>query len=198
MIKALFFDFDGTLVDTKMSNYFAYKEASSLFGIEFPKDCFLKNFGKHFFEFSHEIMGKKDFDLQKKIHLKKKEIFKNYLNKGTLLKKTFEILKNNFQKFKTVLVTTASKEAIDDWDNIFNFKKYFDFIITGEDVENKKPNPESYLLALKKTGISPQEAIVFEDTDIGFSSAKNAGIKYLDVNSDKFMENVNNLLKSNL
>lgn len=51
----------------------------------------------------------------------------------------------------------------------------FDVIVSQDDVDNGKPNPEPYLRAAAKLGLDPAELLVFEDTDVGVASAKSAG-----------------------
>lgn len=55
----------------------------------------------------------------------------------------------------------------------------FDAIISGEDVERKKPFPDIYLLAAQKLGIQPEECLVVEDAVSGVKAAKAAGAKCL-------------------
>lgn len=55
----------------------------------------------------------------------------------------------------------------------------FDAIISGEDVELKKPHPDIYLLAAEKTGLQPEECLVVEDAVSGVKAAKAAGCKCL-------------------
>lgn len=55
----------------------------------------------------------------------------------------------------------------------------FDIIISGEDVERKKPFPDIYLLAAEKLGLKPEECIVVEDAVSGITSGKFAGCKCL-------------------
>ena len=50
----------------------------------------------------------------------------------------------------------------------------FDFILAGDIVSKKKPDPEIYLLALKKAGLKPEECIVIEDSRNGVLAAKAA------------------------
>lgn len=57
----------------------------------------------------------------------------------------------------------------------------FDIIICGEDVSKGKPNPEVYETALKKLNISSNEALVFEDSEIGMKAAENANINYVKI-----------------
>jgi HAD superfamily hydrolase (TIGR01509 family) len=51
----------------------------------------------------------------------------------------------------------------------------FDVLVCAEDVTATKPDPEPYLLAAERLGVSPHELLVFEDTDVGVAAAKAAG-----------------------
>jgi HAD superfamily hydrolase (TIGR01509 family) len=55
----------------------------------------------------------------------------------------------------------------------------FDAIVTGQDVVNKKPDPEIFILAAKKLGLSPEKCLVVEDAVSGVAAAKAAGAKCL-------------------
>ncbi len=57
------------------------------------------------------------------------------------------------------------------------------YAVYGEDVENGKPNPEPYLLAASKLGLSPEACLVFEDTAAGIRSGHAAGMKVVAVTS---------------
>jgi beta-phosphoglucomutase-like phosphatase (HAD superfamily) len=57
-----------------------------------------------------------------------------------------------------------------------NIKKFFDVIITVEDVEQGKPEPDVFLLASKTLNISPKRCIVIEDAPVGIEAAKTAGM----------------------
>jgi beta-phosphoglucomutase len=54
-------------------------------------------------------------------------------------------------------------------------------IVTADDVEHGKPNPEGYLLAVERLGVDPARTGAFEDTEAGVSSAKDAGLRCLAV-----------------
>ena len=53
----------------------------------------------------------------------------------------------------------------------------FDLVTTVSDVSKPKPDPEIYEFALKKLKLSPQNAIVVEDTPVNQLCASNAGLK---------------------
>ena len=52
----------------------------------------------------------------------------------------------------------------------------FDALVTMEDVEHGKPDPAGYLLALRLLGVPAVEAVAFEDTEPGVQAAKTAGL----------------------
>jgi HAD superfamily hydrolase (TIGR01509 family) len=54
---------------------------------------------------------------------------------------------------------------------------YFSHITSGQEVARGKPNPDIYLLALKKIGIKADECIAFEDSENGALAAIAAGLR---------------------
>jgi len=61
--------------------------------------------------------------------------------------------------------------------------QWFAAIITGENVKNKKPNPEIYLKAAEELNVAPSNCIVVEDAIHGVEAAKSAGCKCIAVAS---------------
>ena len=54
-----------------------------------------------------------------------------------------------------------------------------DFIVTGEDVKARKPDPEVYLIALERLGVVAPAALAVEDSGLGVEAAKAAGLACL-------------------
>lgn len=73
--------------------------------------------------------------------------------------------------------------------------KYFDFIISGEEMKTGKDNPEIFLLCAKKMNKNPQEVFVFEDALHAIKTAKSAGFVTVGV-YDKWAENETEAIKS--
>ena len=77
-----------------------------------------------------------------------------------------------------------------EMDQVFLIKHLFDglnpfeFIISSEDVEFKKPNPLPYLKAVQLSGIKKNNSIVFEDSNPGLISAKAAKLPTIFVPSN--------------
>ena len=55
----------------------------------------------------------------------------------------------------------------------------FDIIVSEDEVMNKKPSPEVYLLTLKKLALNPESCLAIEDSENGLILGKDAGIKTL-------------------
>jgi len=60
----------------------------------------------------------------------------------------------------------------------------FQVIVSAEDVEHPKPAPDLYLLACRRLGVDPSEAIAVEDSPTGVRSAKAAGMACIQVPAD--------------
>ncbi|WP_070963926.1 HAD-IA family hydrolase [Vibrio sonorensis] len=54
-------------------------------------------------------------------------------------------------------------------------------LITVEDVQKGKPDPEGYILAAKQLGVSPEQCLVFEDAHAGILSAMEAGCDVINI-----------------
>ena len=76
---------------------------------------------------------------------------------------------NNISWFKT------SGNTINEF-IMFDGSSFLEPIITGNDVVNKKPAPDIFLLAAEKSGVSATNCIVIEDAVSGVQAAKAAGM----------------------
>lgn len=74
------------------------------------------------------------------------------------------------------LVTSSNGLKMDHlWHDMPGFKEKFDVVITGDEVERSKPDPEGYLAAASALGVDPKRCAVFEDSLQGVKAGKAAG-----------------------
>jgi HAD superfamily hydrolase (TIGR01509 family) len=73
------------------------------------------------------------------------------------------------------LTTSASRSTQQLTFETFGFSRYFETIVTGEDISRGKPDPQPYLLTATKLGLDPEDCIVIEDSIHGVRSGKAAG-----------------------
>jgi beta-phosphoglucomutase len=176
-------DFDGTLFDTRLMNYYSYLGACQSCGFSFPKDKFLREFnGKYYKDFLPKLCHGVTPSQLECIHEKKKELTKTNFDKILLnrqLVSLLEILKNDSY---LCVVTTASKETVISVLSFFKLQSLFDCIISGEDVIMHKPNPECYLVAMSRfPNIKKEKIFAFEDSLDGVMAAKKCGVMVFEV-----------------
>lgn len=176
MIKAVLFDFDGTLANTLPFYIKAYDAALRSVGFILDekgvaKTCFGKN----------EYLICKDLGIPEKTEAFTQAYFsavKNLFKLAPLFDDTIEVLdflKNH--NIKIIVITFAYRWYIDQMMSQFQLKTYFDFIISADDVINPKPHPESVLRAIDKLSITAQETLVVGDSKSDILMGKAAGSK---------------------
>jgi HAD superfamily hydrolase (TIGR01509 family) len=82
------------------------------------------------------------------------------------------------------IVTSSRRVHFDTMHAKTGLLPYFDFVLVREDYGYSKPDPEPYLTAMKKSGCAPDECVVVEDSPRGVASAFSAGIRCLVVPND--------------
>ena len=79
---------------------------------------------------------------------------------------------------KTAVVTSSNRPKME---SVYryqpDFKQLFDAILTSEDFERSKPDPDCYRKAAQRLGAQPNECIVFEDSFNGLRSGRAANMK---------------------
>lgn len=179
-IKAVFFDMDGTIVDSmwmwkKIDIEFLGKR-----NIELPEDLQREIEGMSFSETA--VYFKERFSLKESLEEIKK-IWNNmaidkYKNEVRLKKGVLPVLEQLKKKgFKTGIATSNSMELALACLEANDIKKYFDTIVTGCDVGAGKPAPDIYLKNAEICNVLPQESLVFEDIVQGIEAGHNAGMK---------------------
>ena len=179
-IKAIITDFDGTLVDTFLANLNAYQEAFKYYGYELTEEQYRKYYGLRFDAFCDKMNISKEH--RNNIKTLKKNIYPKFFNYLNLNKNLMVfIISCKKQGMKTCIASTASKDNLYNVLNYFKIKDYFDIIISGENVSHGKPNPEVYNKALALLDCDSDEALVFEDSNVGCEAAENADLKYIKI-----------------
>ncbi len=172
--KLALFDLDGTLFNTDDVNYMAYKTALADFSVDLDRDYFVNECNGHRYkEFLPIIMG--DTTHMEEVHEKKKEYYGNFLSNARLNKHLFSLIDDMKQDYHIAIVTTASKKNVGEILDHFGVRDVFEFIITQEDMVRSKPDPEGFLKAMKHFGVTPEDTVIFEDSEVGIRAAIASG-----------------------
>jgi beta-phosphoglucomutase len=78
---------------------------------------------------------------------------------------------------KIAVVSDMNEEATRLVLERFEVSKYFDVVITSEDLCRSKPDPEVYFLAAERLGVEPEECILFDSCLKGVEAAYYAGMQ---------------------
>lgn len=176
----IIFDLDGTLVDSSkditqtincLANKYGFQQKSN----EFVKSKIIGGARNILLEcFGHENKTLIDHELLERFN-------QNYTNNchvfSELYPGTRELIKYYYEKHKVLAMATyKTRTATEKILQIFNIDHYFNIVITADDVENPKPNPECIKKILKISDIQKEKAILIGDAKLDFTTANNAGI----------------------
>lgn len=180
-IELIITDFDGTLVDTFTANFKAYQHAFCSVGKVLSEEDYRNCFGFRFEKFM-QAMHIDDAEIASRIREEKSRSYPDYFDYLKVNMVLLQLIRSfRASGGKTAIASTARKK------NLMNALCYigavddFDLILAGEDVNNGKPSPEIYNTVLTRLDVKACNAIVFEDSEVGFLSAEAAGIKYVNV-----------------
>jgi HAD superfamily hydrolase (TIGR01509 family) len=179
LIKALVFDFDGTILDTETQHYNAFQEMYKEHGSELPLEVWGECIGTHSgfnpYEYLEEQINKKLN--HEELRIKKTERALALIKEQKPLPGIENYLKAAKEMgLKIGLASSSSRQWVMEHLERIGLSHYFEVIKTADDVEKVKPDPALYLKAVDELGVRPGEAIAFEDSVNGSLAAKKAGL----------------------
>lgn len=206
-LDLVIFDFDGTLVDSNgISNEIDIKLVHSFdkekdtLEILQERDYILKTEtnGDIYLNYCQFLKEKYNLDLSAEEILKIRRDISKELLKNVKYKEGADIIIKLLkeQNIKIALATVSSKHSLDIYfsenENIkgkCDLQKYFDLIVTKDDVIQKKPNPEMYNKIINYFNIKDlSKCLVIEDSLLGVLAAKDALLPVIAI-YDRYSEN---------
>ena len=178
-IKSIIFDMDGVIFDTELVYLEIWSKVFEKYGYKLQKEVYAEVLGTGRENVKKVFLNNYGNELPiDKMYREKDEDLEKAVDKGIPLKQgAYEILsylKNN--NYKIALATSASKERALKQLKQADIEKFFDVIVSRDDVKETKPNPDIFLKAAKKLNVNPNECIVIEDSSAGIKAAFNAGM----------------------
>jgi HAD superfamily hydrolase (TIGR01509 family) len=192
-IKAIFFDQDGVIIDTERDGHrVSFNMTFKEFGYDFEWDVeyyheLLQIAGgkermKHHLEtrgFGVDVDPDEVDELIKAMHKRKTALFIELIESGKLpLRPGIHRFMKEAMDAGLILgvCTTSNEQAAHAIAYKILSDVKFNFVLAGDIVSKKKPDPEIYNLALSKSGVKPEECIVIEDSRNGVLAGKAAGM----------------------
>lgn len=181
MIKGIIYDMDDLMVNSDPLHARTWEILFKKHGYSFnelPENMKADFIGMRVIDILKEIVEHFNLDSDiGKLYQERTDIFldlvKNELEAMPGLHGSLDLLREH--KYPIALASSGVKKYIDLVLDKFNIAKYFDAIISGDDVGKGKPDPETYKVAARKLSLLPSECLVLEDASKGIEAAKKAG-----------------------
>jgi len=186
-LKAVFFDMDGVLYDSMKNHVTTWVESFKRFGLDFPPEEAYMNEGRTgngtIINSFRKYMNKEASETDIKNIYNEKVRLMSGMPKPVIFQGMQELIEELENSGIQCWVVTGSKQPslIEKLEHDFGVLP--ERIISGHDVVKGKPDPEPYLIALKRSGFEKEECIVVENAPLGIQSAKCAGIYTIAVNT---------------
>ena len=176
-IKAILFDMDGVVIDSEKLYFQSEEKLLSQYGVKFDDSDWLYIKGCTEKQFYDLVYSKFNLDIPREHLILKgrnflKEIFSQYLDYMIGFNTVHKTLSTYY---KLALVTSTGPELVSHIDELLSIRKKFDLVINSIDTKLHKPNPDPYLVAMKRLKLEPNECIVIEDSVQGIKAGKSAG-----------------------
>lgn len=184
--KALIFDLDGTLADTMPYHFAGWKKASLKFGADLDTAFLRKYTGTPGWIIAAEILKKCGLDGSVTVDDIMNEKLLQFHSLQHLVQPIIpvvDIAKKYHGKMPMSVGTGGHRDAVERTLEITGLRKYFDIIVTANDVSSYKPDPETFLKCARLMNVEPSAVEVFEDSELGIQAGLNAGMMVTDVRS---------------
>jgi HAD superfamily hydrolase (TIGR01509 family) len=183
-VKGLIFDLDGTLADSMPYHFEGWKKACIKYGADIDTAFLRLHTGSPGWLIASEIIRK--CGLEGKVTVdqiveEKLDQFHRVQGKIKAIEPVADIVRKYYGKLPMSVGTGGHREAVERTLEITGLRKYFDIIVTANDVDNFKPHPETFLKCAELMNVDPAYVEVFEDGDLGIEAARMAGMIATDV-----------------
>ena len=178
VFKGVFFDFDGTLVDSEPLHFQAEKVALNSRGISFDLTDKKDLIGGTVKGTAERICAKYGIQDVDSFFIERESVFHKLVDSTLAFipgaQSLIEVLSQ--KGVLIALVTSGTPDYVFSFLNKHQITKRFQSIVTMADVELHKPFPDPYVKALELTSLNPNESIAIEDSPTGVISAQKAKI----------------------
>ncbi|QDV30632.1 Fructose-1-phosphate phosphatase YqaB [Planctopirus ephydatiae] len=180
---AIIFDCDGTLGDSMPMHYVAWVETLTPYGAFMSEDEFYAMGGWPTKIVAQTMLDRFDIKTDLAAMVKHKEkLFVQKLSEVPPVPQVVEVVHYYHGKIPLAVATGGLPEVcLGVLKSIGLSPKLFNTIVTCEDVQSHKPEPEIFLEAARRLNVPPDRCIVFEDVDPGIEAARRAGMTSVDV-----------------
>jgi beta-phosphoglucomutase-like phosphatase (HAD superfamily) len=185
-IRGLIFDLDGTLVDSMPVHFEGWKKACEKFGAHIDPEFLRFHTGSPGWAIAAAIIEHSGLNgnvtVEEILKVKLEEFYRmQHLIRP--VEPVADIVRKYYGILPMSIGTGGHRAAVERTLEVTGMKKYFEIIVTANDVTNYKPHPDTFTKCAELMKVDPALVEVFEDGDLGIEAAKRAGMTPTDVRS---------------
>ncbi len=187
-VKAVLFDMDGVLIDAREWHYEALNDVLEIFGYRISRDMHEDRYDGLSTAKKLQMLTK-EVGLPVHIHGMINRIKQDRTLRIAAQKcypnVSHQVLISRLRNLdiKVGVVTNSIRQTTEFMLTYAGLLESLDVLVTNQDVDEPKPNPECYLIAMEKLGVLPSETVIVEDSPYGIAAAKASGATVVTVTS---------------
>ncbi|MPW26079.1 HAD-IA family hydrolase [Alkalibaculum sp. M08DMB] len=189
-IKGVVFDMDGVIIDSEPTHFECNIRTLMDFNVISTYSDFEKYVGVADHVMWASIISENNLDTTVEKIIEKQDQHREILFKKESIKAvdgTINLIKLlSEKKYKIGLASSSPRNFINMILKELEISKYFDAVVSGNEVVRSKPEPDIYIKAASQIGVEPRLCVAIEDAKNGVHAAKSAGmftIGFKNVNS---------------
>lgn len=184
-MKAVVFDMDDTLVNSREAHLLSIKDVLLEFELEPKLEEITKHFGLKFTEIIRVVYGIKDEELLNRMNEAKKMYFLKYLDKVKLMPYAKYCLRKLHGRVKLALASMSQDSVMKRIVDYLEIESFFDALIGGDRFPSK-PDPALYKAAVEKLEVKPTDTYFVDDSIYGILAAHKLGAKVISIPTGSF------------
>jgi beta-phosphoglucomutase family hydrolase len=181
-IKGLVFDCDGTLADTMPLHWRAWQVIAKKYKLHFPEDRFYALGGVPSRDILKMLAKEQGVTLD---HIQaaheKENAYLPLMSEVEPIHAVVEIAKANHGKIPMAVASGGTQPIIVQVLEHLKIRHLFGAVVTSEMVKHQKPAPDIFIEAARRIGVDPKFCRGYEDTDLGMTAIRAAGMEAVDV-----------------
>jgi len=181
---AVIWDMDGTLVDTAELHFQAWMLLTRELDLPFTRADFDATFGWRNPDIIRKLFGDHYTEEQvAEIGSRKEDYYRAAARQGVTPLPGVRTLLEQLQRngFKQAIGSSAPRQNLDLILELTQTAHFFAAVVSMEDTQRGKPDPQVFMIAAEKLGIQPSCSLVIEDAVVGVQAAKAGGMKCIAV-----------------
>lgn len=186
-LRAVLWDMDGTLLDSAEYHWLSWREALAAEGYDLTYAQFAASFGQRNDTILRGYFGP-DCPLSEveRISATKESRYREFVRtRGIDLLPGVRrwLMRLKADGWRQAVASSAPRLNVETLIEVVQIEEFFDALVTAEDVQRGKPDPQVFLIAANKVAVPPAYCVVVEDAPAGIEGAHRAGMRAIGIRS---------------